>query len=158
MRKKSASEKEAKKRAAEIEQVVFIPAPPERVYKAYLDEQEHTAMTGAAAKLDPREGGMFSAWDGYITGTIFQLEKGRKIVQDWITTEWPEGYARSFLSLTFIPKAKGTEVHLIQEGVPAMLVKEYENTWKEHYWKPMKNYFSALDKKGTTARIPRKTK
>jgi activator of HSP90 ATPase len=158
VRKKSASVNEVRIKAAEIEQVVFIPAPPARVYKAYLDEQEHSAMTGGAAKLEPREGGTFSAWDGYINGTILQLEKGKKIVQDWITTEWPEGYARSFLSLTFTPKNNGTELHLIQEGVPASMVKEYKNGWKEYYWKPMKKYFSAQHKKGTAIRSPRKKK
>jgi activator of HSP90 ATPase len=125
-----------------IKQKVFIPASPKKVYEAYLDGKKHSAMTGGAAELEPREGGSFSAWNGYIYGTICELEKGKKIVHDWITTDWPEGYPRSLLSLTFKPKDKGTEIHLVQEGVPAAQVKSYEKGWKAYYWTPMKKYFS----------------
>jgi uncharacterized protein YndB with AHSA1/START domain len=31
----------------------FLPASPERVYRAWLDSQEHTNFTGSPAQVDP---------------------------------------------------------------------------------------------------------
>src|SRR5947199_10736209 len=39
------------RKATRIVQKVFIPAPPEKVYAAYLDGKNHSAMTGASAQL-----------------------------------------------------------------------------------------------------------
>ena len=139
------------RKAVRIRQTVFIPAPPEKVYAAYLDGKKHSAMTGGQAEFDPHEGGDFTAWDGYISGTILELEKGKKIVQDWITTEWPEGYPRSVLTLSFKPKEKGTELEMVQECVPASQAKDYEQGWHNFYWKPMQKYFSASKKKAPAA-------
>ena len=44
----------------------IMPAPPERLYSAWLDPHEHTKMTGGEATDEG--GGRFTAWDGYITG------------------------------------------------------------------------------------------
>src|SRR5437016_2680599 len=49
--------------------VTILPATPERVYHAWLDGAQHSAMTGGAATVDPHVGGAHTAWDGYITGT-----------------------------------------------------------------------------------------
>jgi uncharacterized protein YndB with AHSA1/START domain len=50
-----------------------LPASPEAVYDAWLDSAEHSAMTGAGAKINNRVGGAYSAWDGYITGKTVEL-------------------------------------------------------------------------------------
>lgn len=155
-RKKSAPSLPDERKAVNIEQIVFIPASPKKVYEAFLDGKKHTAMTGGAAKLEAFEGGNFTAWDGYISGTILELEPGKRIVQDWKTSEWPEGYARSVLSLTFKPKKNGTELHLLQECVPASQVRDYEQGWNNFYWKPMIEYFSKLAKKKAPPRHSRK--
>ncbi|MBI4202481.1 MAG: SRPBCC domain-containing protein, partial [Chloroflexi bacterium] len=58
-----------------------IPATPERIYQAWLDSREHAAFTGGAATVEAKVGGRFTAWDGYIQGTIQALEPGRRILQ-----------------------------------------------------------------------------
>jgi activator of HSP90 ATPase len=102
---------------------------------------KHTAFTKSKATGNPRVGGKFTAWDGYISGKNLELEKGKRIVQEWITTDWPKGYLPSRLELTFKKKGNGTEISMIHSEVPAEQVAELQEGWTEFYWKPLKEYF-----------------
>ena len=124
-----------------IKQKEFIPVEPVEIYDAFLNEKKHSAFTGAKATCDRRVGGKFTAWDGYILGKNIRLENGRRIVQEWKTTEWPEGYPPSMIEFTFKKKAGGTEVKMVQTNVPAAQAENYEKGWKDFYWRPLKKYF-----------------
>jgi len=123
-----------------IRQKVLIPATPDEVYEAFMDAKKHTAFTKSKATCDPKVGGKFTAWDGYISGKNLELEKGKKIVQEWITTEWPKGYPPSKLELTFKKKGKATELTMIHSMVPAQQA-DLEEGWTQFYWEPLKEYF-----------------
>jgi len=75
-----------------IEQEIIVPATPVEVYAAFMDAKKHSAFTGSRATCDPRVGGEFTAWGGYISGKNLELEQGKRIVQEWVTTDWPEEY------------------------------------------------------------------
>ncbi len=75
-----------------IKQKVTIPATPDEVYDAFMDPKKHAAFTESDAEGSSEVGGMFSAWGGYITAKNVELAKGRRIVQEWSTSEWPEGF------------------------------------------------------------------
>ena len=125
-----------------IKQRVVIPnARPEDVYRAYVDSQKHAEFTGAAASIEPAVGGRFMAWDGYITGKILELEEGKRVVQEWKTTEWPEGCAPSRVELEFRAAREGTEITLVHAGVPEEDEAAYDEGWFEFYWDPMKLHF-----------------
>jgi activator of HSP90 ATPase len=125
-----------------IRQKTLIPATPDEVYEAFLDAKKHSAFTGSKATCDTKVGGRFSAWDGYISGKNLELEKGKRIVQEWMTTEWPEGYPPSRLELTFKKTPKGTEVFMVHSEVPAKQAANVKQGWVDFYWKPLKEYFS----------------
>ncbi len=102
-----------------IRQRILIPSiPPEEVYNALIDPKKHSAFTGSRATCDPRPGGKFTAWDKYISGKNLELVKGKKIVQEWKTSEWPEGYPSSILEFTFTRKRGGTELRMVHSKVP----------------------------------------
>jgi activator of HSP90 ATPase len=124
-----------------IRQSEFIPAAPSAVYRAFVDAKTHTAFTGASATFERREGGRFSAGDGYITGKFLRLQNSRRIVQEWKTTEWPPDSPPSLLELRFVPRENGTEVQMVQTQVPAEQAPRYKKGWTEHYWTPLKKYF-----------------
>jgi uncharacterized protein YndB with AHSA1/START domain len=65
-----------------------LPADPTTIYSAWMSSEGHSAMTGAAASVDPAIGGAFTAWDGYIEGRTLSLEPGLRIVQSWRTSEF----------------------------------------------------------------------
>ena len=124
-----------------IKQTVVIDASPNEVYKAYVDPKKHANFTGSPATGSPKVGGSLTAWDGYISGKYIELEKGKKIVHEWMTTEWPEGYPPSIVELTLKPKGTKTELTMIHSKVPAEQDESYADGWKEFYWDLMKEYF-----------------
>jgi uncharacterized protein YndB with AHSA1/START domain len=124
-----------------ITQRVTIPAPPAAVYEALVNAKKHAAFTGAAATGTARVGARFTAWDGYISGRHRVLEKGRRIVQEWTTTEWPEGAAPSRLEILLGSKGAGTLLVMIHSEVPASQAAGYRDGWKVHYWELLKAWF-----------------
>ena len=120
---------------------------PEQIYGALLSSKEHSEITGAKAACNARVGAKFTAWDGYISGKNVEPTKGKKIVQEWQTSEWPEGYGPSILEISFKKIGSDTEVSLVQSKVPASQAKDYDKGWHDFYWNPMKEYFSIEDKK-----------
>src|SRR3990167_2396762 len=130
-----------------ITQTVEIPATPEEVYAGFTDPKIHTAMTGGEATGEAKVGGVFTAWDGYITGTYLELVPGKNIVAEWSTSEWPEGAEPSRLELTFNPKGTGTELVMVHSDVPTEQASNYEVGWHESYWEPMTEYFAHGDEK-----------
>jgi activator of HSP90 ATPase len=125
-----------------IRQKASIPAAPDEVYDAFVDAKKHSAFTGSKAMSDSKVGGEFTAWDGYIWGKNLELEKGKKIVQEWSTTDWPDHFPPSKLELTFKKTKSGTEISMIHSNVPAEQADEVAEGWVEFYWKPLKEYFA----------------
>jgi uncharacterized protein YndB with AHSA1/START domain len=143
-------------------------ADPLEVYRAWLSGARHTAMTGGAATSEQRKGGVFTAWDGYISGKHLELEPGARILQTWRTIEFPGGAPDSRLEIRLAKVAQGTRLTLLQSGIPDGQGEMYSDGWQEHYFAPMSRYFPAAatprvaktkKKAGKSARTkPAKTK
>lgn len=118
-----------------------MPASAERIYKAWLNSEEHAAFTGSAARIDPAVGGTFSAWDGYITGKNTQLEPYTRIIQSWRTTEFPEQAPDSRLEILLKTVPEGTKITLKHSQIPEGQAEEYRQGWEEFYFSPMQAYF-----------------
>jgi activator of HSP90 ATPase len=129
-----------------IEQTVFFEASPAEIYDALLDPKKHSAFTGSPAKTNARKGATFTAWEGYIVGKNLELVKGKKIVQEWKTTDFPDGYPVSRLELTLTAKEGGTELRMVHSKVPAEQVAEYTGGWKSAYWDPLRAYLAKKPK------------
>ena len=106
-----------------------------------MDSKKHAKLTGSAANISGAVGGNFTAWDGYAFGRNIELEPGKKIVQEWSTTEWPEGYPASRLEITLTAKAGGTQLKMVHSKVPAEQKEDYAQGWKSYYWEPLVAYF-----------------
>lgn len=130
------------KRVRIITQNVVVPATPAEVYNAFVNPRIHAAFTGASATGSPRVGGHFTAWDGYISGVHRELVKGSRIVQEWKTTEWPEGEKPSRVAFSFKAVTGGTEVRMVHSRVPADQADGYRQGWIDYYWVPLKAYFN----------------
>ena len=126
---------------------VDFPVSPRQVYDAYLDSKRHARFTGQAARMSRREGGRFSAGDGYISGYNLELVTPRRIVQAWRASEWPEG-SYSILRLELTPRGKGTRLILDHIGVPEPFRDGVDSGWHEFYWTPMKAFFQAAARGG----------
>jgi uncharacterized protein YndB with AHSA1/START domain len=123
-----------------------LPAPPARVYEAWLDPDEHGAFTGGEATVEARVGGPFSAWDGYITGTTLELVPGQRIVQAWRSTDFAETDADSRLEVTLADDGDGgTQLTLLHSEIPDGQGERYANGWREFYFESMQDYFGDTD-------------
>jgi activator of HSP90 ATPase len=121
----------------------FLPAPPWRVYEAWLDGTEHGLFTGGPATGEPAVGGAFTAWDGYIQGRNLALEPYCRIVQAWRTTEFPAGSPDSCLEVLLDAEEAGTRLTLRHSEIPEGQGEEYKQGWLDYYFEPMREYFAS---------------
>jgi uncharacterized protein YndB with AHSA1/START domain len=135
-----------KTKSRTIKQKVIIPASPKEVYDAYTDPKKHSAFTESKATGKPVVGGKFTAWDGYIFGKYLELDDGKRVVQEWSSTDFPQGYGPSRLELCFNKVPKGTELIMVHSNVPEEQADETADGWVEWYWDPLKKYFSEQSK------------
>ncbi|MCQ3936071.1 MAG: hypothetical protein DPW18_03370 [Chloroflexi bacterium] len=121
----------------------------ENIYKAWLSTQGHTQMTGSPAKVDGREDGDFTAWEGYIWGTFLELEENKRILQLWRTSEFPEEADDSLVEILLEEEIAATgdrrlamtKVTLIHTNIPEGQAESYKQGWEDFYFKPMREYF-----------------
>ena len=60
-----------------IRQSVVLPASAELLFEMYLNPSTHRAITGAPVEIGNRRGSEFKAFDGALTGTIFEVIRPR---------------------------------------------------------------------------------
>lgn len=119
-----------------------VPATPERVYKAWMSSVEHSEFTGSAAEIDPRVGGKFTAWDGYIRGETIELKPFRRIVQSWRTSDFSEDDNDSRIEVTLNAAEGGTKITLVHADIPEGQGEQYRQGWIDFYFTPLEVYFS----------------
>jgi uncharacterized protein YndB with AHSA1/START domain len=129
-----------------IELARVIPARPERVFHAWLSGDEHSLMTNGGAATYELDG-VFTAWDGYISGKTLEEQPNLRIVQSWRTTEFPEGAPDSRLELLLEEAEGGTKVTLNHTQIPDGQGDSYKQGWADHYFDPMTTYFQSARSK-----------
>ena len=125
----------------------LLPADQEKVFRAWLSTEGHAAMTGSPAKVAPRVGGTFKAWDGYITGKTLELKPYSRIVQAWRTSEFADDDPDSRIEVVIEPAKQGSKLTLTHTNIPQGQADSYESGWEESYFAPMREYFGALRSK-----------
>jgi activator of HSP90 ATPase len=112
------------------------------VFTGWLNDKAHTAFTGGAkATTSPVEGGSFTAYDGYITGTNVEIFPHKKIIQKWRTTDFAPDDEDSVIELFFTYKDDHTLVTITHTNIPEGLGDKFKKGWKEFYFSFMKKYF-----------------
>ena len=106
-----------------------FPSSPKSLYDLWLNGDSHTAFTGGDATSEPKVGGSFTAWNGFISGTHLELEPDRRIVQHWRTSQWPKGAEPSRLELTFEAADEGCTITLVHSDVPEDQAEGYRKGW-----------------------------
>lgn len=121
---------------------ITLPVAAKELYNAWLNSKKHTAFTGGEAVMSNKVNGEFTAWDEYISGKNLELKEGEFIKQSWRTAEFNEDAPDSILELTFHEKAGKTKLDLYHYNLQKGDGKKYSDGWKDHYFEPMKAFFS----------------
>lgn len=119
-----------------------IPVAPTTLYFAWLDSEQHSAMTGGSAKIVNDVGQKFTAWNGYITGKLITLDLGRRIIMSWRTTDFPRDASDSRVEVHLEALGGGTRVTVIHTDIPEGQAEQYRAGWNDKYFAPMRAYFS----------------
>jgi activator of HSP90 ATPase len=120
---------------------ITLPIEPKILYNAWLSSKKHTAFTKSNTEIEKKVGSIFSAGDGYISGKNELLHMNKRIVQSWRTTDFPEDHPDSTLEIIFEKVEKGTKLIIAHSDLPTDTGKTYRKGWRDHYFKPMKEYF-----------------
>ena len=117
-----------------LKQTRTFNAPAKDVYEMLMDSKKHSKLTGATAKISTKEGGKFTAHNGWASGENVELKPGKKIVQTWRGMEWPEGhYSRTTYSFASAGRGK-TKLTFTQSGIPEEMYDHIKQGWIDHYW------------------------
>lgn len=128
-----------------IEVSGVVPVSPSDLFEAWLNGEAHADMTGAEASSDPRVGGRFTAWGGYIEGTTLELEPPRRIVQAWRTSAFPADAPDSRLEMRFEAAEGGTRLTFVHTHIPDGQGADYQQGWVDHYLTPMSRFYGQRD-------------
>lgn len=122
-----------------ISQEIIIAASPQEIYDAFMDSKKHAGFTGSEARIENKIGGSFEVWDGYATGVNKELVPGKKIVQSWRASDWPEG-EESEITINLIPEGNKTKLKFLQTNIPDDFYSDVKQGWIDYYWEPLKKY------------------
>lgn len=118
-----------------------IKASAKEIYNTWLNVAGHSKMTGGEAVISDKIGDSFTAWDGYIEGRNVDLKPFHRIVQFWRTSDFEKKDQDSQIEILLSEAAEETELTLIHSNLPES-GEHYKQGWEEHYFQPMKAYFS----------------
>lgn len=127
-----------------IRQTAKFRSAPLAVYEALMDSRIHAKFSHARTRISRKIGGAFTAYDGYIEGRNITLVPGKRIVQSWRGSDWPEGHY-SRVTFVFRRIKGGTQMSFTQSGVPDDKYLAIKKGWKEFYWEPMKSYLDRAE-------------
>ena len=120
---------------SQIEQVYEIKAPIAKVWQALTDANLAEQWGAGPAKVDVREGGEFSYWDGDIHGTFTGLIPEKLIEQDWYGHDNPTW--KYTVRITLEDHGERTTVHFAYSGDVVDEQRDIAH-WRDYYFDPIK--------------------
>ena len=131
-----------------IYQSAWFKVVPAQIYNFLLSSAAFSActkksfdmFTASSAKIDPVVGGVFTLFDGHITGRILELVPDQRIVESWRVVDWPAG-VYSIARFDLNAEGSGTRVIFEHVGFPEGLKQHLSEGWQQHYWDAMTKYF-----------------
>lgn len=126
-----------------LELTFNFPVPAHKVYKAWLNSELHSAFTGSMAAIQEEVGSRYTSWDGYITGSILELEEGKRILQSWRTADFHMDDDDSIVEIELNNEGSGCKLRLKHWNIPIKQGAQYLKGWDDFYFQPMIKYFTA---------------
>ncbi|MDY6801187.1 MAG: SRPBCC domain-containing protein [Bacteroidota bacterium] len=115
-----------------------IPATPEEIFIALTNPFTIELWSGYKAIMDDKEGTEFTLWDSDISGRNLEIEKEKKIVQEWYFGDQDN---RSIVTIKIHEKKNGSQVELNHTNIPDEVYDNITKGWDEYYFGALKTFF-----------------
>ncbi len=116
----------------------LIPTTPDQVYLALTTEATIQLWTGDKAEMIAEAGTEFSLWDGSIVGKNLELEKDKRIVQQWYFGDQAED---SIVTIKLHQHDDGTSIELRHTNIPDADYDDIVDGWTNAYFGSLQDFY-----------------
>ena len=128
-----------------IQKIVFKNTTSKILYDLYMNPKKHSLVTGAPAVISAKEGTVYSAHGGYITGKNLHLIKDKLIVQTWRAQGWDKSDIDSTFIINLEQKGNNVVLHAIHANLPDKHSEHIDKGWHDHYWNRWKQHLAGKE-------------
>jgi uncharacterized protein YndB with AHSA1/START domain len=118
-----------------IKKTYKIQATIENVWKALIDPEIIDEWGGGPSEMSSEIGFQFKLWGGDIYGENIEVVPHKKLVQEWISGDWPKP---SLVTFTLKSHDNETILDLEHVYIPDEDISDIDQGWDDYYLGPMK--------------------
>jgi uncharacterized protein YndB with AHSA1/START domain len=120
---------------------VTVPATPREVFAALTDGTSISQWSEQKGRVEPRVGGKFEMFDGWVKGKVLIYKPGKQLAYTWQPSDW-DGTVKSIVQFRFAPTKSGTRITVTHTGFPSERErKNHHAGWLQYVFDPLKDYF-----------------
>lgn len=124
----------------------WLSGKPSRVMQLLTDPVLIRKWSGEEGVAEPRVGGRFEMFDGWVTGTV-QKATTEELSVTWLPENWPKGAEPSVVNFILKARDGGTTVYVDHTGLPTEAERDSHKTgWADFYFDPMEDFIMMVDK------------
>ena len=124
----------------------LLSGKPARAMQLLTDPALIRKWSGEDGIAEPKEGGKFEMFDGWVTGEVVKATDNELVVT-WLPGDWAEGVKPSKVHFLLKPHEAGTQVILEHTGLPDEKERDSHKTgWADYYFDPMEDFMLIIDK------------
>lgn len=120
----------------------IVYATPVEVFKALTNPAIIAKWSNGEAVLEPKVGGTFEMFDGWVKGNVLAYEPGKKLSYSWKPVEWSKKADASIVTYIFDADKAGTKITLTHNGFPNIKESDsHKSGWVDNVFEPVNDYF-----------------
>ena len=116
-----------------------VHAEAEVIYAALTHPLTIELWSGYPAIMNDQPDTEFSLWEGDITGINLEMERGKKIVQEWFFGEQEE---RSIVTILISQEKQVSQVTVKHTNIPDDAYENIKEGWEKYYMGAVQKFFS----------------
>ncbi len=128
--------------AYSIEMTFHVNAAPDEVFELLTDQEKVALWGGGKALVEPKVGGKFEMFDGWVKGEVLDFVPGKSLSYTWRPDDFKKEWEDSVVSYVLSPATDGgTEVKLEHHKLPNLKeTKNHESGWEDYVFGPINEF------------------
>ena|ERR1035437_6198783 len=129
--------------AYSIEMTFHVNATPDEVFDLLTNQEKVTLWGGGKTIVEPKKGGKFEMFDGWVHGKVLDYTPGKSLSYTWRPDDFKKDWEDSVVSYHFTASKGGTLVTLEHHKLPNQKeVKNHESGWEDHVFGPINEFLT----------------